>query len=766
MKKYKKFLNLLLVSTMMLPGLALEASANVDTGVERLHGRTRVETSIEVSKEVYADNSTENVVLAGYHGEVDALTGTLLASLKNAPLLLVHRFDDSIKNELKRLGAKNVYLLGEKQVISQSLEQELKVAGLKVTRIAGRDRWETAVAVADESGRHKNHVFLTNDGRSGSLADALAVGPVSGRDKDPILLTSKDKLPEPTLYIMHKLGVEKVTIIGGTGVVSDTVQTELESHNIKVNRVAGDNRWETAEKIAGNYFTDSKKAILANDGRIGNFADALMGGYLGAKENAPILLTVPEQINKNTEDYLESNSLFTYVLGGESVITKENFNNIQKVIQENINEQKVIDARTAKKGTITTEVSEKNYTENKTAYEEKVAEVERAIDALDTIEAVEKYDIPAQFKDVKTNAQIEADRLTQATQAVEAVVKAEDNKKQADINIAKDLVLKLLEGEVKDSLENRLEVVQIEIAVPIKITNYKGSDQNLEIPKLIDKSFEDFEIDGILEENEVGIVEMIDAYAFAEKDLLSVTIPDSVREIGYYAFSENRFREVIIPNSVQTIGAYAFHRNLYLRSVKLPENLTKIEPYTFYNNRLTEIVIPNSVTEIGENAFQFNNLVSLKIPKSVTKIGRSAFSLNNLTALEIPDNVLEIEQGAFSNNNLTSLYLSDNLKEIGTYAFSNNKLEEVRIPKNMIKISQGLFEGNRLRAIEIPDNVTEIEYRAFKDNILIHLKVPENVKIGREILGSNNQFKEAYDKAGQSAGNYVGSQYGEWTRED
>lgn len=298
---------------------------------KRLEGPRRVETALQVSREVYPDNSAKNVVLAGYSGEADALTGTLLASAKEAPLLLVNQFND-IKRELIRLGTENVYLLGGKSAISSAVEDELRAANYNVVRVAGDDRFETAVAVAKASKANTDHVFLTNDGRSGSLADALAVGSVSGRDQAPILLTGKKELPKQTLVAIKEMKVKKITIVGGETVISEDIQEELEAENIQVNRIAGETRWETAEKIANTYFSNSKKAIVTNDGRV-SFADALMGGYLGAKENAPILLTAADQLNAITKDYLKTSATSAYILGGEAVVQKENFEAIEKVVK-------------------------------------------------------------------------------------------------------------------------------------------------------------------------------------------------------------------------------------------------------------------------------------------------------------------------------------------------------------------------------------------------------------------------------------------------
>ncbi len=314
----------------MIPGIAQAGPENV----KRIYGNSRVQTSIAVSKEVYPDGSAENVVLAGYHGEVDALTGTLLASAKDAPLILIHKYNDVIKSELTRLGAKNIYLLGGKTVISETVEKELKDSDYNVVRVSGKGRFETAVAVAKESGGKSTHVFLANDGRSGSLADALAAGTVSGKNQQPILLTSKDKIPKTTLDALRDIGVKHITIVGGIGVVNKDIEISLEKLGYKVDRVAGENRWKTATEIANKFFNAPEKAIVSNDGRSGSFADALLGGYLGAKKNAPILLTKVNELPSSTKKYIYKNIKTIRILGGESVINKDIYKDIYNEISK------------------------------------------------------------------------------------------------------------------------------------------------------------------------------------------------------------------------------------------------------------------------------------------------------------------------------------------------------------------------------------------------------------------------------------------------
>ena len=263
MKKYKKFFAVLLAISMVLPGLGqvVVAAEKLDDqiGVIRLGGIDREGTAVLASQEAYRDGA-KTVVLTGFSGEVDALTGTLLAGAKKGPLLITRKdkLSQITKTELKRLKAKTVYIIGGTSVVSESVETELEKAGYAVRRIQGSNRNATAVAVAKEVKRSvAKHVFLAlgkMPNPKDALADALAIGPVSIMKNSPVLLTETNKLPAETIAAMKDLGVERVTIVGGTSAISNDVEVELR-RNYTVNRVAGNSREKTALAIA-----DAEKA--------------------------------------------------------------------------------------------------------------------------------------------------------------------------------------------------------------------------------------------------------------------------------------------------------------------------------------------------------------------------------------------------------------------------------------------------------------------------------------------------------------------------
>ena len=124
---------------------------------------------------------------------------------------------------------------------------------------------------------------------------------------------------------------------------------------------------------------------------------------------------------------------------------------------------------------------------------------------------------------------------------------------------------------------------------------------------------------------------MIAPHAFSNfYGLQSVTIPNSVVEIGPYAFQETGLKNVVIPDSIEIIETGTF-KNSSIQSIKLSSKLKYIEDEAFYGcNKLVDLVIPEGVKEIRRNAFVYTELNSLTIPPSVTDFeGSCGFQHND-----------------------------------------------------------------------------------------------------------------------------------------
>ena len=137
--------------------------------------------------------------------------------------------------------------------------------------------------------------------------------------------------------------------------------------------------------------------------------------------------------------------------------------------------------------------------------------------------------------------------------------------------------------------------------------------------------------------------------AFANRNLTTVTIPNSVTRINYRAFANNQLTSVTIPNLVEIIGTDAFS-----------------------NNQLTSVTIPNSVREIGNRAFSNNLLRNVTIPNSVNYIAVRAFANNNqLTSVTVPSR--------YRGTNMLSMVFSNEMDIEITYT-DTNLTTKPRIP--------------------------------------------------------------------------------------
>lgn len=129
---------------------------------------------------------------------------------------------------------------------------------------------------------------------------------------------------------------------------------------------------------------------------------------------------------------------------------------------------------------------------------------------------------------------------------------------------------------------------------------------------------------------------------FAVKQVDAAPTPDScftfnvaTRTItGYNSTDPSCPTDVEIPaslgggtNNVETISTFAFY-NKNLTSVIIPDTVTTIDIYAFYSNQLTSLAIPGSVVTVGNYAFAYNQLTSILMPNSATSIGAGAFTHN------------------------------------------------------------------------------------------------------------------------------------------
>ena len=307
----KKVVNVLVVFIFIL--LFMEAKVFAKGSTARIYGQDRYETSVKLSQSTYKNAAT--VILATGEQYPDALSSAPLSKAYDAPILLTNKdqISDCTLNEIKRLNAKKVILIGSSGAVSNNIEETLKNLGYEVERIEGKDRYETSLNVVKKLGVGNEIIIATGE----NFPDALSIAPFAYKKNIPILLSSKNSIKDEALNYLKGINNLKVYIIGGPSVVSSDVESNFKN----VERLYGNDRFETNMKILDRFKeeVDYSNVYVA----IGsNFPDALCTSYVAGKNNSPLVLLGSDVLDSQAVFLRKNNASDFTIIGGETIINK------------------------------------------------------------------------------------------------------------------------------------------------------------------------------------------------------------------------------------------------------------------------------------------------------------------------------------------------------------------------------------------------------------------------------------------------------------
>ncbi|MDU7925818.1 MAG: cell wall-binding repeat-containing protein, partial [Finegoldia magna] len=284
--------------------------------VTRISGKDRIQTSVEISKSAYT--TSENVVLASGFNFADALSAGQLAAALNAPLILSSdQLDSRTSDEIAKLKPKNIYIVGGENALSSNIEESVKsvVNDINIERLKGNDRYETSVKVMEKTKEFVDAEYLLiASGKN--FPDALSATSFMADHKALMVLSDGNSYPKSDLQEIAIGGVNQLPLNGFTG-----------------ERIAGNDRYQTALAIARRSFENNENAILANS-KV--FADSLSAVSVAKNYKAPIILTDNENLTQSTKSYLENMNSIT-IIGGEKSVSSNIFSN---PTAEEVNEMK------------------------------------------------------------------------------------------------------------------------------------------------------------------------------------------------------------------------------------------------------------------------------------------------------------------------------------------------------------------------------------------------------------------------------------------
>lgn len=313
--KTPKHLATVMAITMVAGSVAPVMAAT--TSSETIIGNDRHETAVKISKDGWS--SAETVILVNSSAIPDALTATPLAHAKKAPILLTGKdgLNKATANEIKRLGAKNVIMIGGDAVLSAKVEKDLKALNLKVDRIKGETREETALAIAKRLDGIKDVSEIAVVNGTTGLADAVSVAAAAAEKGMPILLANPKKGLSAAEKFIKDEAIKASFIIGGTTALPEKLVSSLPGKQ----RIEGSNRNDTNAKVIEKFYGDKEldNLYLAKDGRDGDtqLIDALAVGALAAKNGAPVLIA-SKKLSEKQIDVINTKKIDTITqVGGK-----------------------------------------------------------------------------------------------------------------------------------------------------------------------------------------------------------------------------------------------------------------------------------------------------------------------------------------------------------------------------------------------------------------------------------------------------------------
>ena len=336
----KRLASGLMAGALALGGLAVSGSSpagavpvELDSD-QRIGGENRYATSALVSQELEdLAGDTETVIIANGENFPDALAASSLTGA-SAPILLVTNdsIPSAVRDRLNRLSdtTLDVLVIGGESAVSADVFAEVEdiMDESDVVRIAGDNRYATAVAVAEEIGLDAGVIALVS---GQNFPDAVTAGSWAAATGYPILLANGSGIPAETVAALETAidedGATRIIILGGSSAVdagAEEALIELGYKPSNVTRVAGSDRYMTnliwnVEHFDGELDLTALGAgvvccglglgkYLNDDDRLGlqghsvmfvsgeNFADALTAAPLAADLGAHVVLVNPTSV--------------------------------------------------------------------------------------------------------------------------------------------------------------------------------------------------------------------------------------------------------------------------------------------------------------------------------------------------------------------------------------------------------------------------------------------------------------------------------------
>ena len=279
--------------------------------------------------------------------------------------------------------------------------------------------------------------------------------------------------------------------------------------------------------------------------------------------------------------------------------------------------------------------------------------------------------------------------------------------------------------------------------------------------------------------------------------ITSITLPDTIKTIGYQAFYGcSKVAEIVLPEGLESIGKEAFRYCNNLKEINVPSTVSSIGEIAFKQSRAAYLKainvaegnnnfksvdgvlltkdgktllcyptgkvgapyeMPDTVEEIANDAFKADastydssvvngngehKLTEIVLSKNLKKIGERAFEQCGLTSVTITSD-LEVGKYAFAGcKDLKTVVVEEGVTAIPDYTFMNMQgIESLTLPSTLKTIGAYAFDRYGAESIELPEGLETIGEDAFANSNLTSIKIPSTVNtIGPRAFYSCNDL--------------------------
>lgn len=191
--------------------------------IDRISGENRYETSVAVANEI--GNSNQVFVTTGDEKSPDALSIAPYAASKQIPIILTatEKLSGATSDYVTASNPIKTTIIGGEAAVSNKVRDQLATS-TSVDRVAGANRYETSVEIAQTFSFENKGVFFAN---GDVFIDALPGSPFAAAMGAPVILTKKNTLStELEKYLQSTLSRE-FYFLGGEASISKPIEDRV-----------------------------------------------------------------------------------------------------------------------------------------------------------------------------------------------------------------------------------------------------------------------------------------------------------------------------------------------------------------------------------------------------------------------------------------------------------------------------------------------------------------------------------------------------------